>query len=103
MDGPTIRMETGCGSLYITINSNGTGPIEVFTRMGKMGGCTTCQNDALAIAITTGLRYGVPVEEYIKKLKGIKCGSSTPGADEEDRILSCSDAMAKALEISIKK
>lgn len=96
--GSTYRMETGCGHLYVTVASDGNGYTEVFARMGKAGGCTTCQNDAMAVMITTAMRFGVPAGELIHRLKGIKCGNSTPGISEEDRILSCPDAIGKALE-----
>jgi len=96
LEGVTVRKITGCGDLYITINSNGR-PLEVFAFLGKNGGCTRCQNEALTRAITLGLRYGVPVEEFIEQLKGLQC----PNANlwpESERTLSCPDAIARALE-----
>jgi len=96
MGGPTVRKRTGCGYLYITINGNEElSPAEVFAFLGKGGGCAYCQNDALAIAVTIGLRYGVPPEEYIKKLKEVKCPNPIVAPEE---VLSCPDAMARALE-----
>lgn len=93
MGGKTQEKQTGCGSLFITINgSEELNPAEIFAVLGKGGGCAYCQNDALAIAITVGLRHGVPVEEYIKKLKGVRC------PNPRLKILSCPDAMARALE-----
>lgn len=93
-----MRKGTGCGNLYITVNWNGSkNPIEVFAYLGKNGGCTRCQNEALTRAITVGLKYGVPIREYIDELRGIQC--SNPNMwPKADRTLSCPDAIAKAVE-----
>ena len=87
---------TGCGNLYVTVNSDGK-PLEVFATLGKNGGCTKCQNEALTRAISVGLRYGVPIQEYIDELKGIQCYNANMWP-EEHRTLSCPDAVARALE-----
>jgi len=98
-NGPTIREATGCGNLYVTVNANGEegSPVEVIARLGRSGGCTYCQNEALTRAITVGLKYGAPMQEFIKELKGIRCNNPYMWP-EEDRTLSCPDAIAKALE-----
>lgn len=95
--GPTIRKETGCGNLYVTINTdgNGSGPIEVICRIGKNGGCTQCQSEALTRAITIGLKYGVPLVEFVEELKELRCAAPTWSQGEQ--ILSCPDALAQAL------
>ena len=97
--GPTIQRKTGCGDLYVTINNNGSGgpPIEVLARLGKAGGCSYCQNEALSRAISLGLKYGVPLADYIKQLKGIKCPNPNMWPEDE-RSLSCPDAIASIFE-----
>lgn len=97
--GPTIDRKTGCGDLYVTINTDGVGgpPIEVFARLGKSGGCSYCQNEALSRAISMGLKYGVPLSDYIQQLKGTKCPSPYMWPENE-RSLSCPDAIAMILE-----
>lgn len=94
--GTTPRTETGCGHIYITINNENGKPFEVFATLGKSGGCATCQLEGLTRAISLGLQFGVPVEEYIKELKEIKCPSTA--WDEGVQVLSCSDAIAKELD-----
>jgi len=94
--GTTQRMETGCGHLYITINEDERGLCEVFTQMGKSGGCTASQSEAIGRLISLALRSGIDPETITKQLRGIRCPSPLwqPGG----MILSCSDAVAKALE-----
>jgi len=68
----------------------------VFTQMGKSGGCTASQAEAVGRLISLALRSGIEPEVIVKQLKGIRCPSPLwqPGG----MVLSCSDAVAKALE-----
>ena len=100
--GDTIKVKTGCGNLYITINVNGDGPIEIFASLGKAGGCSNVQNEALTRAISLGLKYGVPIKEFVDELKDLQCPNPSMWP-EEDRILSCPDGIAKVLEKYVKK
>ncbi len=97
VDGATLRMKTGCGNLYITINQAQDGHLfEVFTHMGKAGGCAASQSEAIGRLVSLALRSNIAPQEIIKQLKGISCHQ--PAWHEEGRILSCSDAIAKAIE-----
>lgn len=97
--GKTIMKTTGCGHLYVTIAGDGHGhdPIELFTRLGKAGACTICQNEAVARCVSLGLKYGVPVQEFIDELFGIRCENPNMFPKTE-RTLSCPDAIARALK-----
>ena len=99
--GATQRIETGCGHLYVTINEDERGLCEVFTQMGKSGGCTASQAEAVGRLISLALRSGIEPEAIVKQLKGIRCPSPLwqPGG----MVLSCSDAVAKALERFVKE
>ena len=91
--GGTRLMKTGCGKLYVTINEDENGrPFEVFTNMGKAGGCASSQAEAIGRLISLALRSDIETDEIVKQLKGISCHQ--PSWHEEGRILSCSDAIA---------
>ena len=98
--GSTLLMHTGCGKMYVTVNEDEQGACEVFTQLGKSGGCTASQAEAVSRLISLALRSGISQEEIIYQLKGIRCPS--PTLAEGGAILSCADAIAKALDNYIK-
>jgi len=101
LEGKTFKMPTGCGSLYITINEYDGDVFEVFAKLGKAGGCSACQTEALTRCISVGLRSGVDLEEYYRTLKEIHCSSAT--FHEGEQIMSCPDAIAKVLKSYVKE
>ncbi|MBF0557974.1 MAG: vitamin B12-dependent ribonucleotide reductase [Nitrospirae bacterium] len=95
--GCTRLLKTGCGNLYVTINEDENGkPFEVFTNIGKAGGCASSQAEAIGRLISLSLRSNVEPAEIVQQLKGISCHQ--PEWNEGGKVLSCSDAIAKALE-----
>jgi ribonucleoside-diphosphate reductase alpha chain len=94
LGGKTVKQSTGCGNMYITVNSEDNDPFEVFLTMGKSGGCLAAQNEALARVVSLALRSGVDPEEIVKQLKGIRCPNPTMGPNG---CTSCPDALSRVL------
>jgi len=97
--GATYQMETGCGHLYITINEDENGLFELFTMMGKAGGCASSQCEALGRLISLSWRSGVQARQTVKQMIGISCHK--PNGFGENRISSCADAVARAIQMHL--
>ncbi len=93
--GRTQRIRTGYGNLFVTVNEDEFGLVEVFAQIGRGGGYTASFTEAVARLISICLRSGVPVEEIIKQLEGIR--SPRLAWDHQEAIFSVPDALAKAL------
>ncbi len=98
--GVTERVTTGCGNMYITVNSDEQGICEVFSSLGKAGGCASAQLEATCRLISMALRSGVDVGSVVKQLKGIRCPSIA--WEEGKAVLSCADAIASVLEKHVR-
>ncbi len=96
LKGWTYQMQTGCGPLYITVNEDKQGLFELFTTMGKAGGCAASQAEALGRMVSLAWRSGVQARNVVKQLMGISC--HCPSGFGESKVLSCADAVAKAIQ-----
>jgi len=95
--GTTTKVQTGCGNLYVTINEDEQGrPFEIFTQMGKAGGCAASQLEAVGRLVSLALRSGLDIKSIIEQLEGIRCPS--PSWEKGGRIFSCADAIGKVVE-----
>jgi len=97
INGTTTKVATGCGNLYVTINSDEEGrPFELFTQMGKAGGCAASQLEATGRLVSLAFRSGIEVKSIIEQLRNIRCPS--PSWEKGQRIFSCADAIARVIE-----
>ncbi len=98
--GFTERVSTGCGHIYVTVNKDEKGICEVFSSLGKAGGCASAQLEAISRLISLSLRSGIEASSIVKHLRGIRC----PAIAWEDghAVLSCPDAIGSVLEKEIQ-
>lgn len=97
--GTTYRMQTGCGPIYVTINENEQGLFELFTKMGKAGGCAASQSEAIGRMVSLAWRSSIDARQVIRQLRGISCHS--PFGFGENKVLSCADAVARAIQFHL--
>jgi len=94
--GRTQKMLTGYGAVYVTVNEDDRGLFEVFAQIGRGGGYTASFTEGLARLVSLCLRSGVPVDEIIDQLEGIR--SPRIALDNGERVYSIPDAIAKAIK-----
>lgn len=95
MHGVTATMHTGCGKLYVTVNSDQDGLAEVFTGESQ-GGCVA-QSTALSKIISISLRSGVDPQEIIDQLSSVMCKAAERNLKSECN--SCPDAIARVMRM----
>ncbi len=93
--GVTDLVRTGHGNMYVNITFDDSGkPFEVFTTLGKAGGCDSANLEAVARLVSLALRSGIDPDEIVHHLQGITC---CPAWDGGTLIRSAPDAMAHVL------
>ncbi len=100
--GETTKYTMGCGKLYVTVNKDEHGLCEVFSSLGKGGGCAA-QSEATCGIVSAAIRSGVDPAVLVKQLKSIRYLSTISRRKTNSNIdvLSCPDAIARAIEESI--
>ena len=73
----------------------------MFAQLGKAGGCAAAQSEAVSRLISLALRSRIKIDAILKQIKGIRCPS--PLLARGGPILSCPDAIAKAIEMHLGK
>jgi ribonucleoside-diphosphate reductase alpha chain len=96
--GMTKKARVGCGNLYITVNRDDQGLCEVFTVVGRAGGCPS-QSEAASRLVSIALRSGVEPEALVEQLRGIRCHSTVAAKKTRDgtEVLSCPDAIGRTI------
>ncbi len=93
--GFTEKVKIGCGNLYITVNYDENGICEVFTNLGRGGGCPS-QSEATSRLVSVALRSGMDAKVLVEQLRGIRCPSTIRRRDV--KVTSCPDAIARVIQ-----
>ena len=89
--GETYKLQTGCGSLYATINRDSCGDNhELFINHSRRDNCIQSFHNALARLVSVSLRSGVDPYAISETLENHDCGNCQD-------VSSCVDAIAKIL------
>ncbi|MCK4843875.1 MAG: TSCPD domain-containing protein, partial [Dehalococcoidia bacterium] len=99
--GVTERVNTGCGYIYVTVNFDSRGISEVFSTLGKAGGCAAAQLEAISRLTSLALRSEIDTDSIVKHLRGIRCPSIV--WEHGHAVLSCADAIASVLEKYVRQ
>lgn len=99
--GETVKLNTGCGKLYLTVNYESGNILEVFITTGSNGGCLI-YSEATSRLISLAIRSGVPVELIIEQLKSTHSCPSYMFAKGQGKDLakgsSCASVIANKLQ-----
>ncbi len=100
--GPSLKMKTACGKLYVDPHFDGDSVVEVFIR--TVGGGCAANTKALGVLISYCLRAGISLEKIIRSMKSIHCPACTKAisAGKDVEVNSCAAGMGKGLEIAMQ-
>jgi ribonucleoside-diphosphate reductase alpha chain len=100
--GPSMKMQTACGRLYVDSHFDKDGPVEVF--ISTQGGGCAANTKALGILLSYCLRSGIPAHKIIRSMKAIHCRACTRGrmSGRKVEVNSCAAGMGKSLEVALE-
>jgi ribonucleoside-diphosphate reductase alpha chain len=100
--GPSVKMKTACGKLYVDPHFDKNGVVEVFIR--TVGGGCAANTKALGILLSYCLRAGVSPEKIINSMKSIHCPACTKAisSGKDVEVNSCAAGMGKGLEVALE-
>ncbi|MGH7752467.1 MAG: adenosylcobalamin-dependent ribonucleoside-diphosphate reductase, partial [Gemmatimonadales bacterium] len=97
LQGTTRRIDTGVGTMYVTITEDDKGqPFEVFISLGKAGAPIMADVEAIGRLISLALRSGVPMREIYRQVRNIS--SDRIAGLGPAKVLSVPDGIGLALE-----
>ena len=100
--GPSLKMKTACGKLYVDPHFDKDGLVEVFIR--TVGGGCAANTKALGVLLSYCLRAGVSPEKIIRSMKSIHCPACTKAisAGKDVEVNSCAAGMGKGVEVALE-
>ena len=95
LTGHTTSIRTALGNLFVTVNTAGGKPFELFAQIGKAGSDVVAFTEAIARLISLALRCNVSVDDIVNQLEGI--GGARSVGFGPNRIMSVPDAIGQAM------
>lgn len=97
LTGKTIRIKSGCGNVYITLNKDEDGNLfEVRLTLGKAGSCKNNEFFIIGVFLSVLLQSGLPHDKIKKTLQkhlcGVKC--ENPFEYNNQKNATCYDVIA---------
>lgn len=89
-------IHTGCGPMHVSFARDARGPYEVRAQLGPSGTCAGAQTETISRLLSLCLSSGVDQRLVYEQLRGVRCPKSA--VDRGDKILSCSDGIARVFE-----
>lgn len=89
-------IHTGCGPMHVSFARDARGPYEVRAQLGPTGTCASAQTETISRLLSLCLSSGVDQRLVYEQLRGVRCPKSA--VDRGDKILSCSDGIARVFE-----
>lgn len=89
-------IHTGCGPMHVSFARDAQGPYEVRAQLGPSGTCAGAQTETISRLLSLCLSSGVDHRLVYEQLRGVRCPKSA--VDRGDKILSCSDGIARVFE-----
>lgn len=101
--GITDQVKTGCGKMYITVNSDDQGLIETFITTGSSGGCSGF-TEGVSRLISLALRANIAPEAIIDQLTSVSCPNFIRRKATDPSIVgkSCPDIIGRILYQQLK-
>lgn len=101
--GITDQVKTGCGKMYITVNSDDQGLIETFITTGSSGGCSGF-TEGVSRLISLALRANIAPEAIIDQLTSVSCPNFIRRKATDASIVgkSCPDIIGRILYQQLK-
>ncbi len=102
--GVTEQVKTGCGKMYITVNSDQKGIIETFITTGSSGGCSGF-TEGVSRLISLALRANIAPEAIIDQLTSVSCPNFLRRKATDKSLVgkSCPDIIGRVLMEQLKK
>lgn len=94
--GWTHQVDTACGIVYVTINIDENGPVDLHASRAKANACTHAQFEATSRLASLAMRGGIDPERIVEALRGTRCGE--PVVTDHGIVHGCVDAIGRALE-----